>query len=129
MTSDKELPVLSETQLEIMNVVWDYEECSVADVWRILNERRGVTRNTVHTLIVRLEAKGWLTHREVSGAFLYAASVSRKETQQRYVQRMIQTVFDGSAERLVLTLLNGGVSKSEADRIREMIAKEKRRKS
>jgi BlaI family transcriptional regulator, penicillinase repressor len=130
MTKDKELPILSETQLEIMNVVWDHEECSVADVWKILNDRRGVTRNTVHTLIVRLEDKGWLTHREETGAFLYAATVSREQTQQRSVRRMIETVFDGSAEMLVLTLLNdGGVSKSEAERIRDMIAQAKRRKS
>ena len=130
MTNDQGLPILSETQLEIMNVVWDHEECSVADVWKILNGRRGVTRNTVHTLIARLEDKGWLTHREELGAFLYTATVSREETQQRCVQRMIQTVFDGSAERLVLTLLDGGgVSKSEAERIRDMIAMAKRRKS
>ncbi len=130
MSRNKELPTLSETQLEIMNVVWDREKCSVADVWKILNDRRGVTRNTVHTLIVRLEEKGWLVHREEGNAFLYAATVSREEAQQRCVQRIIETVFDGSAEGLVLTLLNGDmVSKTEAERIRGMIAQAKRRKS
>lgn len=130
MTRDKELPILSDTQLEIMNVVWDHNECSVADVWKILSDRRGVTRNTVHTLIVRLEEKGWLTHHEKDGAFLYAATISREQAQQRSVQRIIETVFDGSAEDLVLTLLNGGiVSKAETERIREMIAQAKRRKS
>ena len=130
MTQDKKLPILSETQLEIMNVVWDHEECSVADVWKILNDRRGVSRNTVQTLIVRLEDKGWLTHREDNGAFFYVATVSRNDAQQRCVQRIIETVFDGSAEGLVLTLLNGGfVSKTEAERIRDKIAQAKRRKS
>lgn len=130
LTRDTELPVLSETQLEIMNVVCDHEECSVADVWKVLNDRRGVARNTVHTLIVRLEEKRWLTHRVEGNAFIYAAAVSREEAQQRCVQRIIETVFDGSAEGLVLTLLNGGiVSKAEAERIRDMIATAKRRKS
>jgi predicted transcriptional regulator len=129
VSKEKELPTLSETQLEIMNVVWDHEKCSVADVWKILNDRRGVTRNTVHTLIVRLEEKGWLTHCAGGTAFMYAATVSRKQAQQRCVQRIIETVFDGSAEGLVLTLLNGGiVSKPEAERIRDMIAQAKRRK-
>jgi predicted transcriptional regulator len=58
MAHDPELPALSEAQLEIMNVIWDREACSVADVWKILHERRGVSRNTVHTLIARLEEKG-----------------------------------------------------------------------
>jgi BlaI family transcriptional regulator, penicillinase repressor len=130
MSEDKELPSLSETQLEIMNVVWDHEKCSVADVWKILKDRRGVTRNTVHTLIVRLEEKGWLTHDAEGNTFLYAATISREQARQRCVQRIIETVFDGSAEGLVLTLLNGGiVSKTEAERIRDMIAQAKRRKS
>lgn len=129
MSKEKELPTLSETQLEIMNVVWDHQKCSVGDVWKILSDRRGVTRNTVHTLIVRLEEKGWLVHRQEGGAFLYSATVSREEAQQRCVQRIIDTVFDGSAEGLVLTLMNGGiVSKAETQRIRDMIAQAKRRK-
>lgn len=129
MSKDKELPTLSETQLEIMNVVWDRQRCSVADVWKILNDRRGVTRNTVHTLIVRLEEKGWLVRCQDGNAFLYSATVSREDAQQRCVQRIIETVFDGSAEGLVLTLLNGGiVSKAEAQRIRDMISLAKRRK-
>ena len=121
---------MSEGQLEIMNVVWDHERCSVGDVWKVLKDRRGVTRNTVHTLIARLEEKGWLVHADEGNAFLYSATVSREEVRQRCVQRIIETVFDGSAEGLVLTLLGGGVlSKTEAGRIRDMIAQAKRRKS
>ncbi len=31
------LPSLSEAQMEIMNVVWDRGEATVADVWRVLS--------------------------------------------------------------------------------------------
>src|SRR3569832_2311692 len=127
MDGDEALSVLSEVQLEIMHVVWDRLVCLVGDVWLVLHARRGVTRNTVHTLVVRLEEKGWLTHREADGAFLYAATVSRDETRQRCVQRMIETVFDGSAEGLVLTLLDGVVSKGEAERIRKLIDAKRRK--
>ncbi len=53
MPGPRSLPVLSEAQLEIMNVVWSADECSVADVWKVLHGRRGISRNTVHTLIAR----------------------------------------------------------------------------
>ena len=130
MSQDEELPALSAVQLEIMNVIWDRRECTVGDAWKVLSVRRGVSRNTIHTLIVRLEEKGWLRHREAEGGFLYSATVPREEAQQRLVERMIDTVFNGSAEGLVLTLLNGKLmSKSEADRIRQLIAQAKRRKS
>lgn len=129
VSEDAELPILSEAQLEIMNIVWDRGECSVADVWKVLSERRGVARNTAQTLIARLEEKGWLTHRAGEAGFLYRAAVSREKSQQRTVRRLIQTVFGGSAEGLVLALLNSGsVSNSEADRIRKLIADAKRRK-
>jgi predicted transcriptional regulator len=130
MSKPPDLPALSEAQLEIMNVVWEQSECSVADVWKVLHERRGVSRNTIHTLVVRLEEKGWLTHREDGGGFLYRATVSREETQQRSLQKMVETVFNGSAEGLVLALLNNPtVSKAEAARIRKLIDGARRRKS
>lgn len=130
MPDDARLPALSEAQLEIMNVIWDAEACSVAEVWKALNARRGVSRNTVHTLISRLEEKGWLARREEAGGLKYTATVSRDDAQRRCVQRMIETVFGGSAEGLVLALLNGQtVSKAEAARIRQIIARAKGGKS
>lgn len=130
MTKDHDLPELSDAQLEIMNVVWDQGECSVAAVWKVLHERRGISRNTVHTLIVRLEEKGWLSHREDAGAFLYRATISRERTQRQTVLKLVQTVFNGSTEGLVLALLGSGtLSKGEAARIRQLIDNAKSRKS
>jgi BlaI family transcriptional regulator, penicillinase repressor len=125
-----ELPALSEAQLEIMDVIWAQRECSVAQVWNVLHGRRGISRNTAHTLIVRLEQKGWLAHREVNGGIKYAATVSREQAQHVTVRKMVETVFNGSAEGLVLALLNSGtVSKAEAGRIRQLIDNAKGRKS
>lgn len=130
MTDASKLPALSEAQWEIMNLIWDRQESSVADVWKVLQERRGVSRNTVHTLIVRLEEKGWLTHREDESGFAYMPTVSRDDSQKSSVRRMIESVFEGSAEGLVLTLLDGGtLSKSEAERIRQLISSARRKKS
>ena len=115
-------PSLSDVQLEVMTVVWDRKQCSASEVWKVLEERRGVSRNTVHTLLVRLEEKGWLKRTVKKGSVLFSPSVSRTKTQQQSVRRMIDTVFDGSAEGLVLALLNQNtVSKEESDRIRKLI--------
>ena len=56
-------PALSEAQFEIMQVVWEGDEVTVTDVWNVLAQRRQVARNTVLTLMERLEKKGWLTRR------------------------------------------------------------------
>ena len=127
--SEDDLPPLSDVQHEIMTVVWDREKCSASDVWKVLEKRRGVSRNTVHTLMVRLEDKGWLMRTVEDGGVQFSAAVSRTSTQQQCVRRLIDTVFDGSAEGLVLTLLNQGtVTPEESARIRELINQSKGKK-
>ena len=118
------LPALSEAQLEIMQVVWEGGEVTVTDVWTVLARRRSVARNTVLTLMDRLEKKGWLTRRADGPAHTYAAAVPRAATLGRVVERLVDAAFAGSAEALVLALLEGrGVSDEEARRIRQLIAK------
>jgi len=130
MAGRNELPPLSDVQLEVMTEIWKQASASVADVSSVLKDRRGVSRNTVHTLIVRLEEKGWLRRQENADGVRYSATVSQTSTQQQCVRRLIDTVFDGSPEGLVLTLLNDKtVSSNDADRIRKLIAKAKRSES
>ena len=125
MARRDELPPLSEGQIEIMNVVWDRAArggATVADVWEALSGRRQVARNTVQTMLTRLEEKGWLTHEADGPAFRYLPRHPREAAMRGLVRRLVDTAFSGSAEGLVMALLQGrGVSKGEADRIRSMI--------
>lgn len=123
MSNHKRLPSLSEAQTEIMNVVWELNEVTLAQVCTALASR-GLARNTVQTQIARLVEKGWLLHRPEVKAFYYRATVPREEAQSRVVQRLVVAVFGGSAEGLVMSLLVGRkLSKEEADRIRILIEK------
>lgn len=117
-----DLPPLSDAQLEIMGVVWERRETTVGEVWKEIAARRRVTRNTVLTLMDRLARKGWLRRREDGNVHWYSAAATRKATLSDVVRRVIDGAFGGSAEELVLTLLNTrGVSQDEAERIRQMI--------
>jgi BlaI family transcriptional regulator, penicillinase repressor len=122
MTGPEPLPPLSEAQLEIMHVVWDRGETTVADVWKALSARRAVSRNTVLTMLSRLVEKGWLRCDAEEHAHRYCAAVPREATLGTMVGRLVETAFGGSAEGLVLALLHGrGISKDEARRIRAVI--------
>jgi predicted transcriptional regulator len=115
-------PPLSEAQLEIMHVVWDGGEVTVTDVWNALSSRRPVARNTVLTLMDRLEKKGWLTRRAEGQTHVYAAAAPRDATLGQVVHRLVDAAFAGSADAMVLALLEGrGVSDEEARRIRKLI--------
>jgi predicted transcriptional regulator len=122
MRKPVEPAALSARQMEIMNVVWDRGKATVAEVWEELSRQHGLARNTVLTLMTRLEEKGWLGHEEEGAAYRYFARRRREATLRGLVQQLVDTAFAGSADSLVMALLEGrGVSADEAERIRTMI--------
>ncbi|MFI5456401.1 MAG: BlaI/MecI/CopY family transcriptional regulator [Isosphaerales bacterium] len=115
-------PPLSEAQMEIMNVVWEQGESTVSAVWKAIAAQRPVARNTVQTMMVRLEEKGWLRCSAEGHAFRYRAVKPREDVLGGMVERLVDSAFGGSAEGLVLALLHGrGVTPTEVQRIRRMI--------
>ena len=115
-------PPLSDSQLEILQIIWQHREITVSDVWQEIASKRPVARNTVLTVMDRLEKRGWLSKRSVGNTDLYQAVVSRKKTLSEIARQFVDTVFGGSADSLVMALLEGrGVSADEAQRIRQRI--------
>ena len=113
---------LSPAQREIMAVVWERGEVSALEVREALSETRPVARNTVRTLLERMEAKGWLTHRVAGRTFLYAAARPREATIGQKVREVVETVCGGSPETLVAALLDyRGLQPGELERIRRML--------
>ncbi len=120
----EELPALSEAQLEIMQVVWEGGEVTVTHVWAVLAKRRAVVRNTILTLMDRLEKKGWLARRADGRTHYYSAAAPRATTLSQVVHRLVDAAFAGSADALVLALIKGrGISEEEAQRIRQLVDK------
>jgi BlaI family transcriptional regulator, penicillinase repressor len=120
-------PPLSEAQLEIMNIVWDRGEVTVGEIWHELASRRPVARNTVQTLVSRLEEKGWLAHSGEAAVFRYRALHPRKATLRHLLRRLVDTAFGGSTEGLVMTLLDEQpLTPEEAQRIRALVEQAER---
>jgi len=113
---------LTDAQREIMEIVWKRGEVTVSEVRDALSQRRELARNTVQTMIVRLEEKGWLKHREQGRTFVYSAKRPRTVSLGAKVSQMVDRMFSGSPEEMVTALLEyRGLSPDEAERIRTMI--------
>jgi predicted transcriptional regulator len=111
---------LSAAERQVMDVVWDRGEVTAKEARDAL--QRKVARNTVRTLLERMEEKGWVVHREVGRAFLYRAARPREESIGRKVRELVDTVCGGSAESLVAALLDyRGLRPGELQRIRKML--------
>src|SRR5205085_3338977 len=98
------LPDLSPAQREIMEIVWDRGEVTALDVRRILSRTRKVARNTVRTVLERMEDKGWLKHTAEGRTFLYRAARPRNDTVGQKVHEIVETICGGSPETLVSAL-------------------------
>ncbi len=117
-----ELPDLSPAQREIMEIVWERGEVTALEVRHVLSQTRKVARNTVRTLLERMEDKGWLKHREEGRAFLYTPAQPRNDTIGQKVREIVETVCGGSPETLVTALLDyRGLQPDELKRIRQLL--------
>ncbi|HUP82556.1 MAG TPA: BlaI/MecI/CopY family transcriptional regulator [Pirellula sp.] len=129
MAKANEAP-LTQSQRDIMEIVWERGEATVTEVRDELAKKRDVARNTVQTMIVRLEDKGWLNHREDGRTFIYSAARAKAVSLGAKVVQLVDRFFGGSPEDLVTALIEyRGLSSEESKRIRDRIEEaEKERK-
>jgi predicted transcriptional regulator len=64
--------------------------------------------SATRTLLRRLEAKGFIAHREVEQSYIYSPVETTEAIAQNALQRLVQTFFAGSAARATTALLKLG---------------------
>jgi BlaI family penicillinase repressor len=120
----RERPTLTQHELEIMKIVWQFEEATVRDVYEALLKQRKIAYTTVMTVMKTLEEKGHLRRRAQTEdrAYVYQPALPKKQVIGAMVQEFVNRVFDGSAEPLMVHLVKGRhVSKKELAEITRMI--------
>lgn len=112
----------TESELEILHILWASGPSTV----RAVHEQLALTKDTGYTTTLKLmqimlDKK--LLSRDGSGkTHIYTALVNREQAQGQMLQRMIETMFNGSAMKMVMQALgNHKASKAELDMIREYL--------
>lgn len=96
-------PALTGLELRIMQVIWQRGASRVSEVQAELKPRLAYT--TVQTMLNILERKGKL-RRDLEGrAYVYSARVSQAKVLGQGVRDLIDRMFGGSSEDLVMSLL------------------------
>ncbi|WP_165226226.1 BlaI/MecI/CopY family transcriptional regulator [Aquisphaera insulae] len=94
---------LTEREAEVMDALWRLGEATADQV------REAVPGephdSTVRTLLRILEAKGHVTHESRGKVYVYRAAVERSKAQRQALQGLLKRFFAGSAEDLVLRLI------------------------
>jgi BlaI family transcriptional regulator, penicillinase repressor len=96
---------LTGQELEIMKVVWEREQATVRDVYEVLLKRRKVAYTTVMTMMKILEQKGFLRKSQEERAYVYRPAQPKRQVIGFMVRDFINRVFNGSAEPLLVHLV------------------------
>jgi predicted transcriptional regulator len=97
---------LTKLELELMQIIWRIGGGTVSAVQAELD--RPLAYTTVQTMLNILERKGKL-RRELQGrAYVYSARVTEARALGQGVRDLIDRMFGGSSEELVMSLLKNG---------------------
>ncbi len=97
--------LLTETELELIQILWKLEEGSVNDVLEMLPKERDLAYTSVSTILRILEQKKILKSRKEGRGHIYQPLISKNEYEEKTVKYMVGKVFDGAPMALAKQLL------------------------
>jgi len=109
-------------ELAILGVLWEKGAATVREVHEALHEDTETGYTTTLKLMQIMVEKGLLVREDDGRRHIYRPALSEERTQKQLVQDLLDRVFAGSAEKLVMRALSARkVSPKELKRIREML--------
>jgi BlaI family penicillinase repressor len=112
----------TESELEILRVIWDKGSVSVREVHEELAKGKDVGYTTTLKLMQIMNEKGLVRRDDTFKTHIYQAAVSKEKTQKHLLGKMINTLFGGSPTELVLQALgNHKASQKELDEVQELL--------
>ena len=111
---------LQDSELKVMNVLWREGEATAKHVAEVLKEETGWNVNTSYTLLKRCIEKGAAERREPG--FVCRPLIPKEEVQRAETDRLIDKIFDGSADKLFASLLGRKkLSPEEIEKLKAII--------
>jgi len=108
-TRQPRLKNLGEVEQTVMDYVWSHGASTAEACREALAASRPMKDSTIRTVLRRLEEKGYLTHEVEGRTFVYRAADRRQNVAVRAVKNIIDRFCGGSAEELVLGMVDNEV--------------------
>ncbi|MBC7587671.1 MAG: BlaI/MecI/CopY family transcriptional regulator [Chitinophagaceae bacterium] len=118
----------TESEVEILRVLWDKGKATVREVHEVLCLHKDAGYTTTLKLLQIMFEKGLVKRDDSNKTHIYQPNVSKENTQQQFMGKMINSLFSGSSTQLVMQALgNNKTSKEELDEIQQLLNKLKKR--
>lgn len=112
----------TESELEILAVLWDRKNASVRTVHEELSKSKDAGYTTTLKLMQIMFEKKLVTRDDSNKTHIYAPAVTKEKTQKQFLNRMIDGLFAGSSADLVMQALgNANATNDELDKIQHLI--------
>jgi BlaI family transcriptional regulator, penicillinase repressor len=124
MVKRRETPKPTESELELLGILWERGPVTVRELFEAVNLGRPVVYTGVLKLLQIMTEKGLVERDERGRAHVYRAAVSQADTERRFLQELSERFFAGSAAQLALRALQiEKASDEELEAIRQLIGK------
>ena len=116
--------MLTEVELEFMQILWDRGEVTTEDVQDVIarQRRQELAGGSVRKVLAILAGKGYVTRRKEGRGYVYRAAVPADTANRSMVRDLLSRAFGGSAALMVTALLESKrVSDAELAQIKRRI--------
>ena len=130
MTNTKlaRLKTMGEVEQAVMDYIWSHGPVTAEGCREALASTRPMKDSTIRTVLRRLEEKGFLAHEIDGRTFIYRASDARENVAVRAVKGIIDRFCGGSAEQLVLGMVDNAVlDRKQLERLARKIAESEKK--
>ena len=104
---------LTDLQQAILDLIWARGSATAEQVRSALKAKSPLKDSTVRTLLRRLEARGYLTHRLDGKIFVYQAAVPAQSVAAGAVRQIIKRFWAGSVEQFLAGMVDEKVLSAE----------------
>ena len=120
---EKEIvPQPTKGELAILNILWDSGPSTVRQINEAMNKSKATGYTTTLKLMQIMTDKGLLLRDDSNRRHVFKPAISQEQTQKHLVGDLLERVFSGSAEQLVMRALSDKkVSVEELDKIKKMV--------
>jgi predicted transcriptional regulator len=115
---------LSRRERQIMDVLYRRGRATAAEVRKEMPDPPGYS--AVRAMLRVLEDKGQVRHEEEALRYVFIPTASRANATRSALSHLVDTFFEGSAERAVTALLDGKLTREELDRLANLIESAKK---
>jgi predicted transcriptional regulator len=119
--------LLTETELELMTLLWSMKEGSVNEVMQNLPPGRDLAYTSVSTILRILEQKKIVGSRKAGRGHIYFPVLQKQDYEAASLGHLLEKVFNGEPRALVSRLLQAqGLTPADLDQVRELLREKDR---